>query len=87
MSVPRTRAFAAVAPLPRTISTGIAVPRTRTAVPRPSATRVISTDTNTDTGTGTGTDTTVHIDAGQHLDVDTKHPLTHTSTPRTSGTS
>ncbi|MFH9825862.1 hypothetical protein [Streptomyces bobili] len=83
MSVPRTRAFAAVTPLPRTISTGIAVLRTRTAVPRPSATRVISTDT--DTGTGTGT--TVHIDAGQHLDVDTKHPLTHTSTPRTSGTS
>ncbi|MEV6403359.1 hypothetical protein AB0M58_10490 [Streptomyces bobili] len=77
MSVPRTRAFAAVTPLPRTISTGIAVLRTRTPVPRPSATRVISTDTGT----------AVHIDAGQHLDVDTKHPLTHTSTPRTSGTS
>ncbi|MFG3515777.1 hypothetical protein [Streptomyces bobili] len=79
MSVRRTRAFAAVTPLPRTISTGIAVPRTHTAVPRPSATRVISTDT--------GTGTTLHINAGQHLDVDTKHPLTHTSTPRTSGTS
>ncbi|MGW7646570.1 hypothetical protein [Streptomyces bobili] len=77
MSVPRTRAFAAVTPLPRTISTGIAVPRTRTAVPSPSPTRVIST----------GTGTAVHIDAGQQLDVDTKHPLTHTSTPRTSGTS
>ncbi|MFF8319873.1 hypothetical protein ACF06V_22180 [Streptomyces bobili] len=85
MSVPRTRAFAAVTPLPRTISTGIAVPRTRTAVLRPSATRVISTDTRTSTSTGTST--SLHIDAGQHLDVDTKHPRTPTSTPRTSGTS
>ncbi|MDX3573632.1 hypothetical protein, partial [Streptomyces sp. ID05-47C] len=71
---------------PRAVSTGIAVPRTRTA-----ATRAISlstdTDTDTDTDTGTGTGTTVRIDVGQHLDVDTKHPLSHTSTPRTSGTS
>ncbi|MFF7531172.1 hypothetical protein ACIP6Q_21950 [Streptomyces bobili] len=57
MSGPRTRAFAAVTPLPRAIS--------------------LPTDT----------DTTVHIDVGQHLDVDTKHPLSHTGTPRTSGTS
>ncbi|MCX5522751.1 hypothetical protein OG342_07725 [Streptomyces bobili] len=82
MSVPRTRAFAAVTPLPRAVSTGIAVPRTRTA-----ATRAISLSTDTDTGTGTGTGTTVRIDVGQHLDVDTKHPLSHTGTPRTSGTS
>ncbi|MEV5491008.1 hypothetical protein AB0L47_23870 [Streptomyces bobili] len=76
MSVPRTRAFAAVTPLPRAVSTGIAVPRTRTA-----ATRATSLSADTDT------DTTVRIDVGQHLDVDTKHPLSHTGTPRTSGTS
>ncbi|MFI0091151.1 hypothetical protein [Streptomyces bobili] len=57
MSGPRTRAFAAVTPLPRAVS--------------------LPTDT----------DTTVHIDVGQHLDVDTKHPLSHTGTPRASGTS
>ncbi|MFD5257893.1 hypothetical protein ACFWM5_34400 [Streptomyces bobili] len=74
MSVPRTRAFAAVTPLPRT-----------SAIRATSIS--LSTETETDTGTGTGTGTTLHIDAGQHLGIDTKHPLTPTSTPRTSGTS